>query len=207
MRYKSILLMYFLAVIIFITFFYRQIKVKENPTLLYSVLINPNSQLAHDFPETHRTPTPVATPTVTSTPAPPEKLSVFLPITMRDYCEINYFMNYIEEEPNNSWDQANGNLMIGDVYQGYPNDLKDYFSFYLCQTEDIKISLSNYLVGKGQLQLFYQSISNLVSYDYKAGPERMINYPSAPPGKYFVYIATTEGFNDSSQYFLVISKQ
>jgi sugar lactone lactonase YvrE len=125
---------------------------------------------------------------------------VYLPLTLRDY--VAYFAGPWEVEPNDSYLQANGPLMAGRTYSGYPNDQKDYFSLYVRQPGEITVELAGH-TGQGvQLQLFYQGTHNRVRYD--TTPPYQITYQGSP-GWYYVYIYTASGHNWSTPYTLQAS--
>jgi hypothetical protein len=125
---------------------------------------------------------------------------IYLPMVQRKYNV--YFEGPWELEPNNTYLQANGPLASGRDYYGYPNDQKDYFIINLPTNGNIVIDLSKYTGQGGQLQLFYQSIDNLVAYDLKSPYQ--INYPG-PAGSYYIYIYTAGNFNSSTAYTLRVT--
>lgn len=135
------------------------------------------------------------TPTPTATRVPEDQM-VYLPMISKP---VNlYFEGPGEREDNDSLGQANGRLRSGRTYNGHPNDEKDYFFVYLDKTGPISIDLQNY-TSSGQLQLFYQSVGNRVAYD--TTPPYQLNY-HGPAGFYYIYIATTDGFNSTTPYSL-----
>jgi hypothetical protein len=104
-----------------------------------------------------------------------------------------------EQEPNNSYQQANGPLCHGAIIQGYPNDQKDYFSFYAAAAGTMIVDLADH-TGQGvQLLLFYQSVENRVGLDQT--PPYHIDY-AGQAGWYFIYIYTESGFNSTTPYTL-----
>jgi hypothetical protein len=123
----------------------------------------------------------------------------YLPLTLRDY--VAYFEGPWEQEPNNSYLQANGPLRSGRDYYGYPDE-KDYFSIYLRSGGTITIDLTNH-TGQGvQLQLFYQSTNNRVDSDLNAPYH--ITY-TGPAGWYYIYIYTAGGYNTTTPYTLRVT--
>ena len=127
---------------------------------------------------------------------------VFLPLTLRDY--IQPFAGPWEIEPNNSYLQANGPLISGRDYRGYPNDERDYFSIYLRQPGSITIDLTGH-TGQGlQLHLFYGSpqAGGSVKHDYE--PPYQIIY-NGQAGWYYVYIYATGGYNSTTPYTLRVT--
>ena len=116
---------------------------------------------------------------------------------MKDFATC--FVGPWEIEHNDSYEQANGPLCSGQDYRGYPNDQKDFFSFDARTSGDIIVNLSGH-TGQGvQLQLFYQSVSNLVEYVY--APPYHIEY-NGPAGWYYIYIYTGSGYNETTPYTL-----
>ncbi len=109
-----------------------------------------------------------------------------------------------ELEPNDIYLQANGPLLSGLPYYGYPNDQKDYFSFYLPTAGTISIDLTNHTGGGVQVQLFYEvaDAGHRVGFDYDAPYH--IAYSGAA-GWYYVYIYTASGFNTSTPYTLQVT--
>ena len=108
----------------------------------------------------------------------------------------------MEKEPNDDYQHANGPLLANQDYFGYPDDQKDYFSIYLSNPSEITIDLTNYTGQGGQLQLFYQTVNNLVAYDPTAPYH--ITY-SGQPGWYYIYIYTASGFNTTTPYTLRVT--
>jgi|GEM_PF-1686992 len=117
-----------------------------------------------------------ATPTVTPTATPV------------------YFEGPWEQEPNNSWLQANGPLRSGRDYRGYPNDEKDYFSIRTQNPGRIIMDLTNHTGQNVQLQLFYQSVGNRVA--VRTSPPYHLEY-DGQPGTYYIYINTGSGYNSN----------
>jgi len=105
-----------------------------------------------------------------------------------------------ETEPNNSYLQANGPLKSEKLYHGYPDDAKDYFVIVLCSAGEIKIDLTNHTATPAQVQLFYESISNRVT--YVTQPPYQITYTGAP-GAYYIYIFTGGAYSTLTPYDLV----
>ncbi|MCA9968033.1 MAG: hypothetical protein KC423_27495, partial [Anaerolineales bacterium] len=77
---------------------------------------------------------------------------------------------------------------------------KDYFFIHLNQPGRIVVDLQNY-PNIGQLQLFHQSTSNRVA--YATAPPYHLDYTGAA-GTYYIYIATTSGFNNTTPYLLKV---
>jgi hypothetical protein len=131
----------------------------------------------------------------------PTGLSVYLPLVLRN--AAIYYEGPWETEPNNTYLQANGPIRSGRDYYGYPNDDRDYWSFFASTPGNIQVDLTNH-TGQGvQLQLFYQSPAG--------GPVAIATSPpyhldyNGPAGWYYVYIYTAGGYNQSTPYTLRVS--
>lgn len=147
-------------------------------------------------------PTASVTPINTATPDINQEWLTFSPVIFNDFCSIKYFPQLFEIEDNDSYSESNGLLRSSVTYEGYPDDLKDYFSFYLCDTKDVEIRLTNYTGVGGQLQLFYQTTSNRLA--YVTSPPFSISRLNADPGMYYVYINTPNGQNTTTKYQLIV---
>jgi hypothetical protein len=122
-----------------------------------------------------------------------------LPLVMNNY--TTYFEGPWESEPNNSRDEANGPIRSDQPYYGYPNDQKDYFSFYVRNPGTISMTLAHH-TGQGvQLQLRYGD--SLLVYDYT--PPLHIEYAMDQPGWYYAYIFTESGWNNTTPYTLTVT--
>lgn len=122
---------------------------------------------------------------------------IYLPLAMKGY--TSFFEGPWEVEPNDSYLQANGPLRPGRDYYGYPNDQRDFFGIYVRTGGDVIVDLSNH-TGQGvQLQLFYQSVGNLLTYVYE--PPYHIEYPGLA-GWYYIHIYTESGYNQATPYTL-----
>jgi hypothetical protein len=126
---------------------------------------------------------------------------VYLPFALRDY--VTYFEGPWEQEPNNTYLTANGPLLSGRDYYGYPNDEKDYFSIYLRSSGHIVIDLNNHNGTEVQLQLFYQNtatppVASQISVPYH------IDYTGAA-GWYFIYIHSAGNYNSTTPYTLRVT--
>lgn len=122
-----------------------------------------------------------------------------IPLVAGNY--TTYFEGPWESEPNNSRDEANGPIRSGQPYYGYPNDQKDYFSFYVRNPGTISMTLANH-TGQGvQLQLHYGD--TFLTYVY--APPFHIEYAVDQPGWYYVYIFTESGWNGTTPYTLTVT--
>ncbi|MBN1920441.1 MAG: hypothetical protein JW892_04305, partial [Anaerolineae bacterium] len=124
----------------------------------------------------------------------------FLPLVPVDY--VRYFEGPWEFEPNNTYLQANGPLIPGQDYWGYPNDEKDYFSVYVRNSGTLTINLTDHTGAAVQVQLFYQGIDNRVAFDTES--PYTITY-NGQPGWYYVYIYTGGGYDSTTPYTLRVT--
>jgi formylglycine-generating enzyme required for sulfatase activity len=107
-----------------------------------------------------------------------------------------------EQEPNDSSEQANGPLVPGLAYHGYPNDQKDYFRLDTAGLGRIVVELTDHSGQGVQLQLFYQSTANLVA--WTAAAPYSLEY-TGPAGVYYIYIYTESGHNTATAYTLRVT--
>jgi hypothetical protein len=154
-------------------------------------------------PTPTRTATPSATPPVTWTSTPtatnrPTDTPTTVP-SPTPTATPGYFEGPLEQEPNNSVAQANGPLRPDRNYYGYPNDERDYFSFYARAAGPIVVDLTNHTGNGVQLQLFYQDTSQRVGFVW--APPYHIEVAGAA-GWYYIYIYTASGFNSNDLYTL-----
>jgi hypothetical protein len=109
-----------------------------------------------------------------------------------------FFEGPFELEPNNTYTQANGPIRSGQDYQGYPDDVNDYFSFTTGTTGDIAINLSNHTGNGVQVILYYQSTAHREEPPCQkpdGGTSCVITYPARPGGSYYLQIYTVSNFN------------
>jgi formylglycine-generating enzyme required for sulfatase activity len=106
-----------------------------------------------------------------------------------------------EVEPNDAYTEANGPLVYGRTYFGYPDDAKDYFSLQTEMAGRIVVDLLEHTGQDVQLQLFYgpATAENRVAYDTEA-PFHIEH--TGPAGTYYIYISTGSGYNGTSPYTL-----
>ena len=109
------------------------------------------------------------------------------------------FLGPMESEPNNSISQANGPILLNRVYQGFPNDLSDYYYFDLVTTRQLNIILTNITGTDPQLHLYRESVSDRVGYDPDVPYSIAYN---APPGRYYVRVVVVGGNNTNTAYTL-----
>lgn len=103
-----------------------------------------------------------------------------------------------EREPNNTYDIANGPLNSGLDHYGFPNDASDYFFFQTTRRGQITIDLNNHN-GQGIQLLLYYPAGTLVGQDITE-PYRL-EY-TGDPGRYYVRVYSTGGFNSATPYSL-----
>jgi hypothetical protein len=140
---------------------------------------------------------------VTYTLIPPDEGRTVLPMILNvGFSEVSPF----EVEPNNSDVTANGRLLFGRNYQGYPNDREDYFYFDVPagQPRTVNISLDSITGTDPQLQLHFNGYPNRVDADTVA-PYR-IHYV-APPGRYYVRIVVVGEYNAATAYVLRVEAE
>jgi hypothetical protein len=146
-----------------------------------------------------RTPTRILSPTVTRTPYGPT--INYLPSTLKKYNNDYFFVGPWENESNNTFDTANGPLMLNKDYYGYPNDGDDIFSIYLDQSGTLTIDVSNHTANGVQL-LLYDGNHNLLVVD-NADPYQLIY--NATAGWYYIRVYAVGGFNSSTPYTITVA--
>lgn len=151
----------------------------------------------HTLTPTHTsTPTHTPTPTPTRTPTPtPTRTPAFFFLPLISNIQPEFFEGPFEQEPNDTSSQANGPLISGQDYFGFPNDPRDYFNISPNQAGLITINVTNHpleSVNGAQLQLFYENPAN-GPVAFKLVPPYAIEY-SGPPGDYYIFI-----FNDTTK--------
>ncbi len=108
---------------------------------------------------------------------------VYLPAVVRS--QVSYFEGSREQEPNNTYNTANGALVFGKEYEGWVDDTKDYFSFYLKDPADFTIQLEDAAPG-AQMLLYYNSVANTPQV-VNAAPYNLIKYSGAA-GWYYLQL-------------------
>lgn len=135
---------------------------------------------------------------VTYTLVPPDEGRTVLPMILNvGFSEFSPF----EVEPNNTDATANGPILFGRNYQGYPNDKEDFFFFDVAtgQPMTLNISLDNITGADPQLLLYFNGYPNRVDFD--PVPPYRIHYV-APPGRYYVRVIVVSGYNTHTSYVL-----
>ena len=112
------------------------------------------------------------------------------------------FLGPMEVEPNNTLGEANGPILLNRNYQGFPNDLSDYFHFTLTTQRQLTINLTGITGTDPQLHLYRDTSGNRVGYD--PTPPYSISY-TAPPGDYWVRVVVVDDYNSSSLYTLRVN--
>ena len=107
-----------------------------------------------------------------------------------------------EAEPNNSEFKANGPITLNSNYQGFVNDLNDFYFFDVTTTRQVNITLNGMSGKDPQLHLFRDSRTNPVGYD--ATSPYTISY-TATPGRYWVRVVAVGEYNTTSPYTLRVS--
>ena len=109
------------------------------------------------------------------------------------------FLGPLESEPNSAFGEANGPILLNRTYQGFPNDLSDYFYFDLPAEQQLHITLTDITGEDPQLQLFHNSSGNRVAFDQDF--PYALDY-SASPGRYYVRVVVVGDNNTTAAYNL-----
>ncbi|MFZ6030297.1 MAG: Ig-like domain repeat protein [Chloroflexota bacterium] len=126
----------------------------------------------------------------------------YLPLALRNY--VSYYEALWENEPNDDYQHANGPLRFQQVYYAYPNDAKDYFSFYLPQADKLHIEMLNHTGSGVQMLLYHQTpVAN-------GEVVRVYNAPyttdyNGAAGWYYIYVYAASGYNSSHPYTIEVS--
>lgn len=115
---------------------------------------------------------------------------------------LSGFLGPFEIEPNNSTGEANGPILLNRNYQGFPNDLSDYYYFDLAAPAQIGVTLTGITGTDPQLHLYYNSSASRVGYD--PTPPYNIVY-AAQPGRYWVRVVVVGNYNTSNAYTVRVS--
>jgi uncharacterized repeat protein (TIGR01451 family) len=128
----------------------------------------------------------------------PDILSLYLPVIFKSYCpQAPYY------EENDNWDCAFGPLEPGESYKAYPDDLDDYFFIVLTNFATVGVDVTNYQ-AEGQL-LLYDEGRERKGHDGGGGPTLRIGPITLPPGKYYIRVYTSSGYNTNHLYTLKVS--
>lgn len=114
----------------------------------------------------------------------------YLPLLLVQPCSFLFW----ECEPNNTYANANGPLVSGVSYYGYPTDNYDCYYFNMPRTGNVMIRVTDYTILNTQLLLAYQVNSttyHLVTYDHI--PPLELNW-SGNSGKYVTCLFANSNF-------------
>jgi hypothetical protein len=136
---------------------------------------------------------------------------VYLPL-MLEHC-ISYASpcdasnNHCEDY--DSYDVAYGPLGPNVAYRAYPEDKKDYYYFRLRSTASVIVHVADYS-ALGWLVVRRDDPPDLTPIGWderKSGGDTALEVilSSLSPGKYYVHIDTTSGYNTSTRYTLTVS--
>ena len=115
---------------------------------------------------------------------------------------LSGFLGPLEIEPNNSTAEANGPILLNRNYQGYPNDLSDYYYFVLNTARTVTITLADITGKDPQLQL-RDANNNLVDID--TAPPYSLSRPNQAAGRYYVRVVVVANNNNSVLYTLRVN--
>ena len=110
-----------------------------------------------------------------------------------------------EREPNYPYNLANGPLVSGRDYYGYPNDDRDYFKFQTNRRGQIAVDLGNHTGKDVQLILYHPAgveVAKMTDPPYHL-PYHLVYTGDA--GEYYVQIYSIGGFNSNSPYTLRVT--
>jgi len=116
-----------------------------------------------------------------------------------DWSNVESVSAWWELEPNNSRSLANGPLVSGRSYYGYPNDKWDCFKMDVHSKGKISASLTNH-TGKGVRLLIADPDGNVVARD--STPPYYTEYTAPSRGLYYICIDTDSGYNTKTPYTL-----
>ncbi len=104
-----------------------------------------------------------------------------------------------EHELNNSFTEANGPLVSGVDYYGFPNDIWDCFWIKLDGPGQIMADLTRH-TGQGVQLFLYSPSEETVCRDFYAPYH--IDCPVTESGRYYICIYTERGYNSNTNYTL-----
>jgi len=113
------------------------------------------------------------------------------------------FLGPFEIEPNNSQAQANGPILLNRNYQGFPNDLADWYFFNLPAGGSIGVVLTN-ITGKDPQLHLYNAAGGLIIAD-TVGPAFSLTH-NAQPGVYYVRVVVVGNYNQTTPYTLRVNQ-
>lgn len=113
---------------------------------------------------------------------------------MRSYMPVAFgpdlfFVGTEEQEPNNSFDQANGALHRDQVYSALANDADDYFYFITELQGEIAVSVSGLSVSEAEVSL-YRDVEDATPELVKTAdvPPDFLIEAKGPAGKYYAVV-------------------
>lgn len=109
------------------------------------------------------------------------------------------YLDEMESEPNDDWDQGNGPLLANRDYRGYPDDRADWYYFDVPTAMNLVIALENITGNDPQLTLYYEDGNPSSRKEFRSAPPYIINY-AAPPGRYYVRVYVEGDFNTTTRY-------
>ncbi len=104
-----------------------------------------------------------------------------------------------EHEPNNGFSAANGSLVSGLDYYGYPQDAEDWYFMVLPSSSSILVQVTNYRAS-GWLQVYDQNHQLLAQDEHVTS----ISLSNQASGKYYIRIYTNSRFGNSVPYTLKV---
>ena len=139
----------------------------------------------------------------------PLPITVYLPIVSNNYTGILHDEFY---EPNNHPIHAYGMLTSNSIYDAYPNDFEDWYTFILTETTSIDVIVKNY-ASVGQVLIYKDHIDKqklpLMAYDARSLPNIQIpmhipysRLEDLSPGTYYVRIYTASNTSTTKLYQL-----
>jgi uncharacterized repeat protein (TIGR01451 family) len=107
-----------------------------------------------------------------------------------------------EQEDNDSCSEANGELISGQDYHGYPNDYADCFKIHLDARGQVAMKLDNHTGGGVQLQLYYRLGDDKKKVCRDTARPYEITCDADKAGWYCIRIKTVSGYNSDTAYTL-----
>jgi len=129
---------------------------------------------------------------------PAGPMSVYLPIVLRDLFTDPY-------ERNDSFEQAWGPLISGQIYRGYfasRDDRDDYYYFDLPAPHSIEIWLSEIPTGDDYALYLYDAAHVLIAYSDEYYANEHIFIPNASANRYYVRVEPVVSTSQRQAYAL-----
>jgi len=132
---------------------------------------------------------------------------VYLPINLKDAfsyaipCELTNYCEHYETQLT-----AYGPLRPGGNYTAFPDDASDYYFINLVTPATVTVQVTGYS-ATGQLIVYDKDGTTELGRDYDPDHNGVMTFGplNLSPGKYYVRIYTSGGFNTSSLYSLVVT--